>query len=92
MTDRATWLRTLAKVRAGPGDAVTGSCPNCACDRLHARYIADRESRLGYTLLWCDACLQGISVSRAKAPEDMPIWPLEDPASTVGVPDFQRKE
>ncbi|MPY61803.1 hypothetical protein [Streptomyces spongiae] len=92
MTDRATWLKALAGVRFGPGDAVEGRCPHCGREELHARYVADRESRLGYVLFWCEACVHGISVSRARAPEDAPIRPFGDPASTAGVPAFRRDE
>lgn len=92
MASRATWLRMLADAKIGTEDSAQGWCPNCGCEQLRARYIADPESRLGYALFWCTACLHGISVSRARAPEGVPVRPIGDPASTVGVPDFQREE
>jgi hypothetical protein len=45
------------------------------------------ETRIG-VLLWCGACLHGISVSRAQAPAGIPTWSLGDPATIDGVPDF----
>jgi hypothetical protein len=92
MADRSAWLAALAAARIGPADSAEGQCPQCGREWLRARYIADQESRLGYVLFWCDACLHGISVSRVRAPQGAPIWSLDDPESTAGVPEFQRDE
>ncbi|MFI2430377.1 hypothetical protein [Streptomyces sp. NPDC018693] len=75
-----------------PGRASLGACPDCGQDRLQVRYIVHPDSRVGYVLLWCGACLHGISVSRVRAPEGMPTWSIDDPASVDGVPDFTRHE
>ncbi|MFJ1598274.1 hypothetical protein [Streptomyces sp. NPDC088261] len=92
MADRGSWLRALALV--ADGRDVTGDepCPNCGRDRLRVRYIVDPDSRTGHALFWCDACLHGITVSRVRAPEHMPTWPIGDPDSTAGVPDFVRHD
>lgn len=93
MANRTAWLKTLIRVRwIGSGDSVAGDCPECGCDRLRGRYVVDRKSRIGFVILWCEACLHGIQVSRAGAPEGVPAWQLGDPASMVGVPDFRRVE
>ncbi|BBA96304.1 hypothetical protein RVR_1543 [Actinacidiphila reveromycinica] len=54
------------------------------------RYIVDPDSRVGYGLLWCGACLCGITVSRVRAPDGAPTRALSDPEASAGVPDFVR--
>lgn len=92
MADRAAWLKALAEARFGSGDKVCGACPRCGHEQVRARYIVDPASRVGYVLMWCDACLHGISVSRVRAPQVAPVWPLQAPESTRGVPEFHRVE
>ncbi|SDO95281.1 hypothetical protein [Actinacidiphila guanduensis] len=92
MADRAAWLRVLSQVVDRKGDVGLIPCPECGQNRLEIRYIVKLETRIGYVLLWCGACLHGISVSRVRAPEGAPTWSIEDPASVEGVPDFARRE
>jgi hypothetical protein len=90
MAVRTAWLRVLA--RAADHQEDLGPCPDCGQNQLEVRYIVNPETRIGYVLLWCGACLHGISVSRAQAPAGMPTWSLGDPASIDGVPDFTHHE
>lgn len=92
MTDRAAWLQALGQVADRQGEMDLVSCPDCSRDRLEVRYVVKPETRIGYVLLWCGACLHGISVSRVRAPEGAPAWSIDDPASVDGVPDFTRHE
>lgn len=92
MADRAAWLCVLGQVADHQGTASLGPCLDCAQDRLEIRYIVKPDSRVGYVLLWCGACLHGISVSRVRAPEGVPTWSIDDPVSIDGVPDFFRHE
>ncbi|WP_395292940.1 hypothetical protein ACF9IK_04530 [Kitasatospora hibisci] len=92
MADRAAWLQVLGQVADRQGEMGLVSCPDCGRDRLEVRYIVKPETRIGYVLLWCGACLHGISVSRVRAPEGAPTWSIDDPASVDGVPDFARYE
>ena len=89
---REAWLKALARVAEGHGDAADSPCPVCGLDCLEVRYVIDDSSRVGYVLLWCGACLHGISVSRVRAPEGVATWPIGDPASVAGVPDFTRDD
>ncbi|MER6418671.1 hypothetical protein [Streptomyces sp. NPDC001137] len=90
MGARAAWLALLP--------AMTGerqgqpSCPRCGHADLHARYIVDRETRIGYLLMWCSVCLHGISVSRVRANEGAEIRWFGDADALEGVPDFVRCE
>ncbi|MGW2276570.1 hypothetical protein [Streptomyces sp. NPDC001770] len=92
MAGRAAWLRALGKAADRPDGAGPGGCPDCGRMRLVARYLVEPGTRIGYVLFWCDACLHGISVSRVRAPEGFPAWPLDDPGSLDGVPEFTRHE
>jgi hypothetical protein len=92
MADREAWLKALARVAEGHGEAADSPCPVCGRDCLEVRYVVDDSSRVGYALFWCGACLHGISVSRVRAPEGVVTWPIGDPASVAGVPDFTRDD
>lgn len=92
MADRSNWLRVLAQASGQRDRTHLGECPDCGLFRLQVRFIVNPDTRVGYALLWCAACLRGISVSRVRAPEGMPVRSLDDPASTEGVPDFLRHE
>ncbi len=92
MADRGAWLRALAPIADGQRATGSGPCPDCGRDQLKVRYIVDTNSRIGYALFWCAACLHGIAISRVRAPEGMPIWSIDDPGSTADVPEFIRHD
>ncbi|MGO4630384.1 hypothetical protein AB4225_05485 [Streptomyces sp. 2RAF24] len=92
MADRAAWLQALGQVADRPGEMGSIVCPDCGQDRLEVRYIVKAETRIGYVLLWCGACLHGIYVSRVRAPEGVASWSIDDPVSLDGVPEFLRHE
>ncbi|MGW2841421.1 hypothetical protein ACWCWD_26935 [Streptomyces sp. NPDC001493] len=92
MAKRAAWLRALGQVIDRSGDTSPVGCPDCGHHRLAVRYLVDPDSRTGYALFWCDSCLHGILVSRVRAPDGFPTWPLDDPASLDGVPEFTRRD
>ncbi|MGW4646322.1 hypothetical protein [Kitasatospora sp. NPDC004289] len=91
MANHDTWVRTLGRVADLRGDPGSLPCPDCSRDRLAVRYVVDPGTRIGYGLLWCDACLHGISLSRLRAPDGAAIRSIHDPAATEGVPDFIRR-
>ncbi|MFJ4616599.1 hypothetical protein [Streptomyces sp. NPDC088812] len=95
MADRARWLHALAELTdrlSAAAEKGSASCPHCGENRLEYRYVVDPESRIGYVLLWCGACLHGISVSRVKAPEGVPVRSMYAPYPTQGVPPFTRPD
>jgi hypothetical protein len=92
MAGRQAWLAVLARVVDGRQSTGTGLCPNCDRDQLEIRYIVDEETRVGYLLFWCNACLHGITVSRVRAPKGMPTRVIGDPEAIVDVPDFTRDD
>lgn len=88
MVNRAEWLTSLSKVISEAGNST--ECPNCASGHLEVRYVVDLDSRIGFVLFWCNACLYGISVSRARAPQGLPVKSIADPDALAGVPEFTR--
>lgn len=85
-------MRVLATATDRGGDVTSVSCPDCGARQLALRYVVDPDTRIGYALLWCDANLHGITVSRVQAPEGASIFPLGEPSAVEGVPDFYRHE
>lgn len=45
-------------------------CPSCGEHRAKYLYIGDEKTRIGYFQIWCNKCLKGIYISRAKASAD----------------------
>ncbi len=43
-------------------------CPECRVNNVEYQYVGDKESRVGYLVIWCNACNNGIRISRVKAP------------------------
>jgi len=62
------WIEIREKGRTGP-------CPRCGANRVRFQYGGDKESRIGYLLIWCDACLHGVNVSRVRIPDDATVLP-----------------
>lgn len=91
MAGRRAWLTVLART-ADAGRTTGFACPDCGRAHLEARYVVDPASRMGYVLLWCGACLHGITVSRVRAPEAATVWPVNDARSLADVPQFTRHE
>ncbi|MEU9688439.1 hypothetical protein [Amycolatopsis japonica] len=90
---RTNWISTLISVIDGGSDRIDHHpCPRCEKNRLEVRYLGYPESRLATVYLWCNACLHGIQISRARAPEGMTLYPIKDPASADGIPDFVRHQ
>ncbi|WP_159031254.1 hypothetical protein [Streptomyces acidiscabies] len=92
MADREAWLKALMLLSDTGGDASSSPCPDCGQYRLEVRYIVDAGSRIGYALFWCGACLHGVKVSRARAPEGVPIRLLDDSSAVADVPNFIRHD
>lgn len=85
---RTNWLRAYAHFVADPNHRSTLACPSCGQKKYAIRNIANPQTRLGYALFWCESCLNGIKFTPAKAPDDVRVWPIDDPESLAGVPAF----
>ncbi|SED73962.1 hypothetical protein SAMN05428945_5351 [Streptomyces sp. 2224.1] len=88
MHQRDSWIALIPSVTAAEREPVP--CPRCSKTQLDYRYIIDPKTRLGYLLLWCNACLHGITVSRVKAPAGVKARSMDDPRALTDVPEFTR--
>lgn len=65
---REEWMKILPKLIDNLANPQEIQCPNCREYEVEYLYIGDEKTRIGYFQMWCNKCLKGIYVSRAKAP------------------------
>jgi hypothetical protein len=87
---RSEWLTAFAQMLDASNRVAP--CPSCGNPELAARYVIDEGTRMGYALFWCNSCLEGITVSRAKAPSGVETRSFDDADPLEGVPRFTRIE
>ena len=65
-----SWLLTAAKLPKLGTDIFLSEvqCPSCGISNLEFRYIADKTDRIGFLIIWCAECKNGIRVSRVRVP------------------------
>lgn len=83
--------RDVLKVVASPvEDSELPFCPTCGQQRVDYMYIGDAETRIGYLVIWCPACLHGVRMSRVRAPAGVHFMTFTDPddAFVARVPTF----
>ncbi len=89
MARRQDWLHALARlVDSGFDPEAPVACPNADRGAVQHRYVVEQVSRVGFAVVWCDKCVEGILVSRAEAPEGATTADLTDPGALDGVPDL----
>lgn len=79
------WVRAYAAVTAGHSSA----CPRCGQGVVHARFIGDPATRIGYALLWCDMCRLGQRLSRLRVPDDLEPHGWDDDTALDGLVDVR---
>lgn len=73
------WLiEVAAKISGKECEAREIKCPHCNKKNIDYLYIGDKETRIGYLQVWCNNCLNGIYISRAKAPEGLKMISFEE--------------
>ncbi len=73
------WMDAYQEILADPG--ARPGCPSHGDGTVHVAFTGDLETRLGYATVWCDACHEGIAISRGYAPAGLPLLPFGlDPA------------
>lgn len=87
MSSRDEWMKLLASIIDDEQhDTAKYPCPHCGRHQLDLRYVGYPETGLASVYFWCDNCLHGIDVSRAKAPRGVPVHGFDEP----GIPDYAR--
>ncbi|MFI6173516.1 hypothetical protein ACIBCN_42525 [Nocardia sp. NPDC051052] len=90
---RAIWLEVFSGIINDPASLPQTSCPNCAAVPVRVAFIGPPGTSAGSGLLWCDACLFGISLSRMNVPNEFEVMssstPVGDILETASIPDFE---
>lgn len=82
------WLKLAAIVKAMAPDEL--HCPRCGSRMIGHEYIGDAERRIGYLVMWCSDCLEGIHISRTDIPEKAKVIPFVAPAERLShIPHFK---
>ncbi|MEW8141519.1 MAG: hypothetical protein AB2794_21245 [Candidatus Thiodiazotropha endolucinida] len=56
-------------------------CPSCGESNLEYYLVGDASTRIGWCMLWCASCKEGIQISRMKLPEGVEFIPYEKSVS-----------
>lgn len=80
-----SWREVVIAIASAIDDSALPLCPACGGERVDYTYVGDAISRIGYLVVWCNACLKGTRVSRVKAPIGVHFMPFSDDASAVAV-------
>ncbi|MBP1047602.1 hypothetical protein I6N96_15045 [Enterococcus sp. BWM-S5] len=66
------WVQTASCVPEHVKELSALSCPSCSAPALDYHYCGDRETSIGYGLFWCNACKNGLHLSRLKILDTVP--------------------
>lgn len=85
-----TWLDAVKAIASGLDDDTLPICPACRRQPVDYLYVGDATTRLGYLVVWCNACQQGVRISRAQAPVHAHFMTFTEPDSAFAarVPAF----
>ncbi|MDP9700367.1 hypothetical protein J2T16_003272 [Paenibacillus intestini] len=72
------WIRVNTEIIDNYNNISNIKCPNCKMAEINYQYVGDTSSRVGFLDLWCNACLQGIHISRTKVPEHISMISFDD--------------
>ena len=77
------WVRMYPDV-ARDEDEV---CPECGSPGVCCRLVGDSKKGLGFAVLWCRACKNGVRLSRVRFPVERraPVFEFEDPGGAEGL-------
>lgn len=52
-------------------------CPNCNSNQINVKLAGDSKNMMGFGVVWCQKCLNGIRLSRIKIPENISFTPID---------------
>lgn len=67
---RKDWIKIVPQIIDNFDNIIQILCPNCKECEIEYLYIGDERTRVGFLQVWCNKCLKGIHISRAKAPQN----------------------
>lgn len=71
------WLDAYSQVVDALPDKASVLCPSHADGTVQVAFTGDLEERIGYVIVWCGACLEGIALDRLHVPEGVPMLPFD---------------
>jgi hypothetical protein len=85
------WLLQYSKISSSELAKSDCLCPECGARAIDFQYVGDVATRVGYFAMWCNSCLRGIHISRARAPENESMLSFKDPIEliTSRIPNYQ---
>lgn len=85
------WLQVAEKVRQMVPDRPLLDCPSCSGHNIDYEFIGDSEKRIGFFLMWCNDCLEGIHISRIEIPKRAQVIPFDAPPELIlHIPNFKK--
>ena len=66
-------------------------CPDCGNMNLDFQYFGDKNTRIGFLVVWCRTCNHGFNFSRVNVPLgfEMMEFPISQEVFSRRVPDFK---
>ncbi|MFG1673094.1 hypothetical protein [Micromonospora sp. NPDC049282] len=85
------WLAAYNRIRDAAPKSVEVTCPSCGRGRVHVSWTGDPVTRIGYAVVWCDACEKGIYLSRVGVPDGVEMFTFDTPEEVrdAAVPDVE---
>ena len=72
------WAKLMPAIPESGGRADSLICPSCTSQDMGYIYIGNTDSRIGYSVVWCNHCLQAIHNSRLVIPENVKMYSFDD--------------
>lgn len=90
MNDFSSWLKLSADISSNIQKKEVNKCPICQSETVDFQYVGDTDTRIGFLDIWCTSCMNGIHISRVKAPESANILTFNDEKVKARIPDFNQ--
>ncbi|MBE8999343.1 hypothetical protein IQ274_14210 [Nostoc sp. LEGE 12447] len=63
------WMYLVSDINNFLPNSTALACPNCYQLGVDFQYVGDLQTKIGYMVIWCPFCLQGIHISRVSIPD-----------------------
>ena len=84
------WMYLVTDINNSLPNFPALACPNCYQLGVDFQYVGDLQTRIGYMVIWCPFCLQGIHISRVGIPDQAQALPFNVSAAQIlkRIPNF----
>ena len=63
------WMYLVTDINNSLPNLPVLACRSCYRLGVDFQYVGDLQTRIGYMVIWCPFCLQGIHISRVSIPD-----------------------